>query len=147
MSGAGARESLRAKEFFYHGKMRLQKRQLADHLIGTFRHLASGELPSRAIRYEPKTRRAKAGQREDWGSYPVALVAVDELAQLRMAGSESIELRVGDALLMTGRQYQELKPGGRGILVGFEALGSQPCRFFELDRNSELAAFLGVSVS
>ena len=39
----------------------------------------------------------------------------------------------GDVLFLTSRDLQAIQGGGRGKIVGFESLGTQPIRFFELD--------------
>ena len=110
------------------------KLQLADRLIATFNRAVIAEIPTRVVSFPkalPGRRRKQSTDQDSWGSHAVALLAVDDSVVLRTKGQEPINLRAGEAMLLSAREFQSLSDGGGGTFVGFETLGTQPCRFFE----------------
>ena len=113
--------------------MRATNLQLAERLIANFERAEAVEMPSRVFRFGEGTTKQKSISSGHWGQHPIVLIAVDDQVTLRSNGHDPVNLRVGDALLLSSSQCDDLCAGGSGSYIGFESLGTQPCRFFIAD--------------
>jgi len=113
--------------------MRATNLQLADRLIGILDKAGAAEMPSRVFRFSSNASSIRGALADHWGRHPIVIAAIDEPLVIRSENREPTNLRAGDAMLLSATEYDQLSNGGSGSYIGFEALGTQPCRFFVAD--------------